>query len=87
MQGLEYRNRRRPRNKIFVEACSLSTVQALYSLTSSKRIRGKSLRIQETDVAEATAVSVDLSRLHVQTLRMKTYRLPLESIMAAIVDF
>ena len=60
MQGLEYRNWRKPRNKNFVEACSLSIVQALYSLTSSKRIRGKSLRIQETDVAEATAVSVGL---------------------------
>ena len=51
---------KKPRNKNFVNACSTSTVQALYSLTCSKHIRGKSLRIQEADAAEATAVSVGL---------------------------
>ena len=60
MQGLEYRNWRKPRNKNFVKECSFSAVQTLYSLTSSKCIRGKSLQIQETDVAEAAAVSVGL---------------------------
>ena len=57
--------------------CNISTVQALYSLTSLKCIHGKSLRIQETDAANATAVSVGY-RVYVQTSRMKTYRHLLE---------
>ena len=37
----------------FVDACSPATVQAHSSLTCSKYICGKSLRIQEADAAEA----------------------------------
>ena len=58
--GLKYKEWRTPRNKNFVDVCSPSTVQVLYSLTCSKHIRGKSLRIQVADAAEATAVSVGL---------------------------
>ena len=58
--GLKYKEWRKPRDKNFVNVCSPSTVQALYSLTCSKHIHGKSLRIQEADAAEATAVLVGL---------------------------
>ena len=58
--GLKFKEWRKPSNKNFVNAYSTSTVQALYSLTCPKHIRGKSLRIQEADAAEATAVSVGL---------------------------
>ena len=58
--GLQYKEWRKPRNKNFVNAYGPSTVQVLYSLTCSKHIRGKFLRIQEVDAAEATAVSVGL---------------------------
>ena len=60
LYGDKYKEWRKPKNKNFDDGCSPSTMQVLNSLTCSKLIRGKSLRIQEVDAAEATVLSVGL---------------------------
>ena len=72
--GLTSKEWRKPRNKNFVNACSPSTVQALYSLTCSKHIHGT---YRPTDTTVASAASA--SWIWRQTSRMKTYRPPLGS--------